>query len=127
LLLLDYKLLVLLLVCCNLSVVFEDGPSFFGAVVVSTVDAFAVRVARDACLEALAVLFQALALFAVAALRVPRLVVVAVVFRDVVICEPVRPHVVLILSLKLIRVVHFHTAILKLASILPWRLLTFLP
>ena len=111
---------MLLLVCCNLSVVFKDGPSFFGAVVVSAVDAFAVGVARDASLEALAVLFEALALFAVAALGVARLVVVAIIFRNVVICESVRPHVVLVLPLKLIRVVHFHSTVLKLASILPW-------
>ena len=111
---------MLLLIGSNLGIVFKNSPSLFGSVVVSTVNAFAVGIARDSSLETLTVLLQAFALFAVAPLGVPRLVEVAIILRNVVICLPVRSHRILILPLKLILIVQFHAAILKLASILPW-------
>ena len=65
---------------------FKYGPSLLGAFVVPAVNAFAVRITRDSSLEAFAVLLQAFALLAVAAFRMPLLVLVTVIFGDVIVC-----------------------------------------
>jgi hypothetical protein len=58
--------LFLVLLSSDLCVVLEDAPAFITSLNVFAIDAFAVLVARDARLEALTVLFQTFALFAIA-------------------------------------------------------------